>query len=94
MRVPPWARWAVAVVVVLGIAAAGVAANMTVLDSTNDDTRLGTLSAKSLAVASGQAPPVRVVTDDDDDDEKKEKKDKKDDDEDDDDKKKDDSDDD
>lgn len=78
MRVPPWARWAVAVVVVLGIAAAGVAANMAVLGSTNDDTRLGTLSAKSLAVASGQAPPVRVVTDDDDDD----KKDKKDDDED------------
>ena len=77
MRVPPWARWAVAVVVVLGIAAAGVAANMAVLGSTNDDTRLGTLSAKSLAVASGQAPPVRVVTDDDDDD----KNDKKDDDE-------------
>ena len=70
MRVPPWARWAVAVVVVLGIAAAGVAANMAVLGSTNDDTRLGTLSAKSLAVASGQAPPVRVVTDDDDDDKK------------------------
>lgn len=69
MRVPPWARWAVAVVAVLGIAAAGVAANMAVLDSTNSDTRLGTLSAKSLAVASGQAPPVRVVTDDDDDDE-------------------------
>ena len=88
MRVPPWARWAVAVVVVLGIAAAGVAANMKVLGSTNDDTRLGTLSAKSLAVASGQAPPVRVVTDDDDDD----KTDKKDDE--DDDRKRDDSDDD
>ncbi|MDA3005220.1 MAG: hypothetical protein O3B97_01005 [Actinomycetota bacterium] len=87
MRVPPWARWAVAVVVVLGIAAAGVAANMKVLGSTNDDTRLGTLSAKSLAVASGQAPPVRVVTDDDDDD-------KKDDDEDDHDRREDDSDDD
>lgn len=68
MRLPPWARWALAVVLVLGVAAAGVAANMAVLDGTNDDTRLGTLSAKSLAVASGQAPPVRVVTDDDDDD--------------------------
>lgn len=79
MRVPPWARWAVAVVAVLGIAAAGLAANMAVLGSTNDDTRLGTLSAKSLAVASGQAPPVRVVTDDDGD----EKSGKKDDDEDD-----------
>lgn len=80
MRVPPWARWAVAVVVVLGIAAAGVAANMAVLGSTNDDTRLGTLSAKSLAVASGQAPPVRVVTDDDDDDKKDDDEDDSDDD--------------
>ena len=76
MRVPPWARWVLGVVLVLGIAAAGLAANLAVLDSTNDDTRLGTLSAKSLAVASGQAPPVRAVTDDDDgDDHAGEKKD-------------------
>lgn len=75
MRVPPWARWALAVVAVLGIAAAGLAANMAVLGSTNDDTRLGTLSAKSLAVASGQAPPVRVVTDDDDEKDHKDEKD-------------------
>ena len=53
---------------------------MAVLGSTNDDTRLGTLSAKSLAVASGQAPPVRVVTDDDDDDEEDDDEDDSDDD--------------
>ncbi|MBL6633826.1 MAG: hypothetical protein ISP32_05460 [Thermoleophilia bacterium] len=57
-----------------------MAANMAVLGSTNDDTRLGTLSAKSLAVASGQAPPVRVVTDDDDDDKKDDDEDDSDDD--------------
>ena len=79
MRVPPWARWALAVVLVLGVATAGVAANLAVLDSSADDTRLGTLSAKSLAVASGQAVPVPLATDDDDR-EKGEKKDKKDDD--------------
>lgn len=80
MRVPPWARWALAVVLVLGVATAGVAANLAVLDSSTDDTRLGTLSAKSLAVASGQAVPVPLVTDDDDDEKGEEKKDKKDDD--------------
>ena len=51
MRVPPWARWALAAVLVLGIAAVGVAANLAVLGSTSDDTRLGTLNAGSLASA-------------------------------------------
>lgn len=51
MRVPPWARWALAAVLVLGIAAVGVAANLAVLGSTADDTRLGTLNAGSLAQA-------------------------------------------
>lgn len=80
MRIPPWARWALAVVLVLGVAAAGVAANLAVLDSSSDDTRLGTLSAKSLAVASGQALPVPVATDEDDDkgDDKKDRGDKQD----------------
>ncbi len=49
MRVPAWARWALAAVLVLGIATAGVAANLAVLGSSEDDTRLGTLSAGSLA---------------------------------------------
>lgn len=80
MRVPPWARWALAVVLVLGVATAGVAANLAVLGTSTDDTRLGTLSAKSLAVASGQAVPVPLTTDDDDDEKGEEKKDKKDDD--------------
>jgi len=49
MRVPPWARWALAAVLVLGVTAAGLAANLALLDSTTDDVRLGTLSAGSLA---------------------------------------------
>ena len=49
MSIPPWARWALAVVLVLGIAAGGVAANLAVLGSTEDDTALGTLSAGSIA---------------------------------------------
>ena len=62
MRVPPWARWALAAVLVLGVTAAGLAANLALLDSTTDDVRLGTLSAGSLAqqgtAASGDAPAV------------------------------------
>lgn len=49
MRVPLWARWALGVILVVGIATAGVAANLAVLGSTDDDTRLGTLSAQSIA---------------------------------------------
>ena len=49
MSIPPWARWALAVVLVLGIAAGGVAANLAVLGSTEDDTALGSLSAGSIA---------------------------------------------
>ena len=49
MRVPPWARWALAAALVLGVTAAGLAANLALLDSTTDDVRLGTLSAGSLA---------------------------------------------
>jgi len=75
MRVPTWVRWLLAAVLVVGIATAGVAANLSVLGSETDDTRLGTLSARSLAVASGQAPPVRVVTDDDDERDEKDEKD-------------------
>jgi len=49
MRVPPWARWALAAALVLGVTAAGLAANLALLGSTTDDVRLGTLSAGSLA---------------------------------------------
>lgn len=55
MRVPPWARWALAAVLVLGIATAGVAANLAVLGSTNDDVQLGTLNAGSLAAPAAGA---------------------------------------
>ena len=61
MSIPPWARWALAVVLVLGIAAGGVAANLAVLGSTEDDTALGTLSAGSIAqqqAPGGPGPPV------------------------------------
>ena len=62
MRVPPWARWALAAVLVLGVTAAGLAANLALLDSTTDDVRLGTLSAGSLAqqgtAAGGDATAV------------------------------------
>lgn len=57
MSIPPWARWALAAVLVLGVAGAGVAANLAVLGSSGDDTRLGTLSAGSLA-STPQAPPA------------------------------------
>ncbi|MGA0068480.1 MAG: hypothetical protein ACO3PB_03335 [Miltoncostaeaceae bacterium] len=49
MSIPPWARWALAVVLVLGIAAGGGAANLAVLGTTEDDTALGNLSAGSIA---------------------------------------------
>lgn len=54
MSTPPWARWALAVVLVLGVAAAGVAANLAILETGNDGTRLGTLSARSIS--SGATP--------------------------------------
>ena len=57
MSIPPWARWALATVLVLGVAGAGVAANLAVLGSSGDDTRLGTMSAGSLA-STPQAPPT------------------------------------
>ena len=57
MSIPPWARWALAAVLVLGVAGAGVAANLAVLGSSGHDTRLGTLSAGSLA-STPQAPPT------------------------------------
>ena len=57
MSIPPWARWALATVLVLGVAGAGVAANLAVLGSSGDDTRLGTMSAGSLA-STPQASPT------------------------------------
>lgn len=72
MRVPTWARWLLAAILVVGIATAGVAANLAVLGSESDDTRLGTLSARSIAPDAAPVPvPGRADRDDagDDDDE-------------------------
>lgn len=68
MKVPMWARWALAVILVAGIATAGVAANLAVLGSTDDDTRLGTLSARSIAPDGTPIPRPAVSEPDRDDD--------------------------
>ena len=61
MRVPTWARWALAAVIVVAVATAGVAANLAVLDSEANDTRLGTLSARSIDPTATLIPiPERV----------------------------------
>lgn len=81
MRVPSWARWALAAVLVVAIATAGVAANLAVLDSGSDDTRLGTLSARSIAPDAAPVPiPERTDDRDGDRDEKGDERDEKDDD--------------
>lgn len=56
MRVPVWARWALAAVLVVAVATAGVAANLAVLGGESDDTRLGTLSARSIDPAATPIP--------------------------------------
>lgn len=73
MRVPTWARWALAVILVVGIATAGVAANLAVLGSTDGDTRLGTLSARSIAPDGTPIPRPAVSEPDDDDSEAKDR---------------------
>lgn len=65
MSIPPWSRWLLAAVLVVGIATAGVAANMAVLGSSDDDTRLGTMSARSIAP--GVSPIPRPQVDEPDD---------------------------
>jgi hypothetical protein len=65
VSIPPWSRWLLAAILVVGIATAGVAANMAVLGSSDDDTRLGTLSARS--VAPGASPIPRPQVDEPDD---------------------------
>lgn len=68
MTVPTWARWVLAAVLVVGVATAGVAANLAVLDRGSDDTRLGTLSARSIAPDAAPVPvPERTGERDDDD---------------------------
>jgi len=67
VRVPIWARWALAAILVVGIATAGVAANLAVLQGESDDTRLGTLSARSIAPDAAPVPvPERTGERDDD----------------------------
>ncbi len=56
MRIPAWARWLLAAILIAGIATAGVAANLAVLGSEGDDVRLGTLSALSVTSGSTRVP--------------------------------------
>lgn len=70
MRVPTWARWLLAAILVVGIATAGVAANLSVLGSETNDTRLGTLSARSISPDAAPVPIPERIDDDDDDKEK------------------------
>lgn len=60
MSIPPWVRWLVATLVLAGVAAGGAAANLAVLRSGGDDTRLGTLSARALA-PSGHLPDAAAT---------------------------------
>ena len=60
MSIPAWSRWLLAAILVVGIATAGVAANMAVLGSSDDDTRLGTMSARSIAPGVSPIPRPQV----------------------------------
>ena len=61
MTVPHWARWALAAILVVGVASAGVAANLAVLNRGTGDAPLGTLSARSIAPSATPMPaPERV----------------------------------
>lgn len=54
-------RWGVGALAVVAIAVAGVFANLAVLDNSQADAAIGTLSAKGIDRASGQPTPVIVL---------------------------------